>query len=312
MFRRLREFDPTTLGYLGVLSIPGYLYDSLAALQLFALFFLFWFWPVIRGLFSGSDADEDSPLEFGRGAKLRFWTSSLLTMLNPFVLVTSVNQLLGHLAIYARHRDGLPSPENHEPTTRFSLPFSGRWTATNGGSTKETSHSWEILTQRYAYDFVVIEDGTSHAGEGGRLEEYYCFDEPILAPADGEVIETNEDHRDCPYLGGWVDPFQRDIRGNYVTIRHAEEEYSVLAHLKEGSVTVREGEGVERGQLIGRCGNSGNSTEPHLHFHVQDRPEFSLGAGLPVEFVDYAVESDGEVKRHETGFVERNKTVRSV
>ncbi|ADJ15678.1 M23 family metallopeptidase [Halalkalicoccus jeotgali] len=310
MARQLREFDPTTLGYLGVLSVPGYVYEPLAILRLFALFFLFWFWPAVRGLFG--DPTEDSSLEFDRGTKLRFWASSLLSMLNPFVLVASINQLTGQLAIHARYRDGLPSPETYAPETRFSLPFSGRWTAINGGSTKETSHSWEVLTQRYAYDFVVIEDGTSHAGEGTRLGEYYCFDEPILAPADGEVVAAADGHRDCPYLGGWVDPFQRDLRGNYVTIRHAEDEYSVLAHLKEGSVTVREGECVERGQPVGRCGNSGNSSEPHLHFHVQDRPEFFLGAGLPVEFVEYAVESDGESKRRETGFVERNQTVRSV
>jgi Peptidase family M23 len=302
MYRRLRGFDPSTLGYLGTLSVPGYLYEPLSVLRLFALFFLFWFWPVVRGL---SHDTEDSSLTFDRGMKLRFCASTLLTLLNPFVLVASINQLTGHLAIYARHRDGLPSPENYESETRFSLPFSDQWTAINGGPTKETSHSWGVLTQRYAYDFVVIEDGTSHAGEGTRLDEYYCFDEPILAPADGEVIAASDGHRDSPYLGGWVDPFQRDLRGNYVTIRHTDEEYSVLAHLKKGSVAVRERERVERGQSVGRCGNSGNSTEPHLHFHVQDRPEFFLGAGLPVE-------SDDELERRETGFVERNQTVESV
>lgn len=309
MYRRLRGFDPTPLGYLGVLSVPGYLYEPLAVLRLFALFFLFWFWPAVRGPFS--DAAEGSPLELDRGTKLRFWASSFLTLLNPFVLVASINQLTGQLAIYARHRDGLPAPDTYDPETAFSLPFSGSWTAINGGSTRESSHSWEVLTQRYAYDFVVVEDGRSHAGDGTRLEEYHCFDEPILAPADGEVVAASDGHRDCPYLGGWVDPFQRDLRGNYVTIRHAENEYSVLAHLKEGSVAVDEGERVERGQEIGRCGNSGNSTEPHLHFHVQDRLEFFLGAGLPVPFEGFLAESAGEPERRERGFVERNEVVRS-
>ncbi|MFC6906189.1 M23 family metallopeptidase [Halalkalicoccus tibetensis] len=278
-------------------------------LQLFALFFLFWLWPTIRGLFD--DSEEESPLEFDRGTKLRFWTSSFLTLLNPFVLVASINQLISQMAIYARHHDGLPAPGSYDQETRFSLPFSGSWTAINGGSSKGTSHSWEVLTQRYAYDFVVIEDGRSHAGEGARLEEYYCFDEPILAPADGEVVAASDGHRDCPYLGGWVDPFQRDLRGNYVTIRHAENEYSVLAHLKEGSVAVSEGEPVERGREIGRCGNSGNSTEPHLHFHVQDRPEFFLGAGLPITFERLVVESGDEPERRERGHVERDEVVRS-
>lgn len=252
------------------------------------------------------------PLEPDRITKHRFWVSSLLTLFNPFVLTASIGQLVGHLVIYARYRDGLPTPDSYEPETVFSLPFLSRWTAINGGSTGENSHSREILTQRYASDFVVTEDGSSHTGEGVRLEEYHCLDEPILAPADGEVVAASNGRRDCPYLGGWVDPFQRDIRGNYVTIQHSENEYSVLAHLREGSLNVDAGEEVERGRVIGRCGNSGNSTEPHLHFHVQDRPNFLLGMGLPITFREFAIESANSSENREKGSVERNEAVRSV
>jgi murein DD-endopeptidase MepM/ murein hydrolase activator NlpD len=77
---------------------------------------------------------------------------------------------------------------------------------------------------------------------------------------------------------------QRDIRGNYVVIGHAGGEHSLLAHLREGSVTVGAGDHVTSGQRVGWCGHSGNSTEPHLHFHVQDRASFYRGMGLPVAF----------------------------
>lgn len=95
---------------------------------------------------------------------------------------------------------------------------------------------------------------------------------------------------DAPGPGtGWVDPFTRDFRGNFVTIQHAEDEYSFLAHLVPESICAKRGDRVERGQKIGRCGNSGHSTEPHLHFHVQDRADFFEAAGLPIVFDDVSV-----------------------
>lgn len=81
-----------------------------------------------------------------------------------------------------------------------------------------------------------------------------------------------------------MDPLQYRLAGNYVVIKHAENEYGFLAHLKQGSICVEPGEDVERGQEIGRCGHSGNSSEPHLHFHVHDHPTPYLGAGLPIQF----------------------------
>ena len=139
------------------------------------------------------------------------------------------------------------------------------------------------------------DEGRTHRGDGTDLEDYYCYGEPLLAPADGVVVSASDGHRDSPYLKGALDPFQRDIRGNYVTIEHEASEYSVLAHLQEGSVTVEEGARVERGQRIGRCGHSGNSTEPHLHFQLQDRPRwFDFTVGLPISFDEVAIDSEPE------------------
>jgi hypothetical protein len=224
--------------------------------------------------------------------------------LNPFVFVQGVLQFAGHVPILLRYRGRLPNPDRFEQEVSYRLPFGdgasrdgtsdetggttaddGTWTVVNGSPTREHSHSWSILTQRYAYDFVITdEEGRTHVGDGSSPEQYYCYGEPILAPADGVVVATHDGHRDGPRAGGWLDLRQRNILGNWVTVEHADGEYSVLAHLQCGSVAVAEGDDVKRGQQVGRCGHSGNSTEPHLHFHVQDRPNFYLGMGLPIRF----------------------------
>jgi len=72
-------------------------------------------------------------------------------------------------------------------------------------------------------------------------------------------------------------------------IRHEDGEYSLLAHLKRDSVTVEPGDEVERGQVVAACGNSGISTEPHLHFQIQDRQNFWFAAGLVPRFADTAI-----------------------
>lgn len=165
------------------------------------------------------------------------------------------------------------SPDEYRQKARYSLPFTGEWYVFNGGVNKSDSHSWEVVGQRYAYDFVVADDALRRwpgGKRGAHLEDYFCYGQPILAPAPGVVVEVRDSVPDAPGPGtGGVDPFTRDFRGNFVTIEHAEDEYSFLAHLVPESICAKRGDRVERGQKIGRCGNSGHSTEPHLHFHVQ-------------------------------------------
>lgn len=312
----LRRFDPTNLGYLGVLAVPGWLFPSLRPLALFGIFFLFWLWPSVSMLWSAS-ADGEQPTAWinvgGRQYYTRYFVTQIPTMFNPFVLFTSIGQIVGQLHILARYRGSLPGPEERSQTITYRLPFDGEWTILNGSIREEQSHSWSLYTQRYAYDFVKTdEDGKTHTGDGTSNDDYYCFDEPIYAPADGVVISARNTHRDCPSPGGSLDIFQRDIRGNYVTIDHGGE-YSVLAHLAEGSVDVKAGDRVERGELIGRCGNSGNSTEPHLHFHVQDAPSFFLGMGIPIVFEQLQTVNpiDGSTELVENGFVRAGLRVRN-
>jgi len=208
-----------------------------------------------------------------------------------------------------RIRGHLYDPESWNQKVTYRLPFAGEWLVANGGITEEASHSWELLNQRFAYDFVVADSsGRRHRGTGDKLEDYYCYGKPVLAPAEGVVVAVKDRVRDAPRPGDlWLDCWSRDFRGNHVVIRHAEREYSLMAHFIPGSLKVRRGERVARGQEIARCGNSGHSTEPHLHFQLQDTRQFYNAVGCPVKFSDLVVE--GEEK--EEIFLEKGMWVRS-
>src|SRR5690606_33761585 len=121
---------------------------------------------------------------------------------------------------------------------------------------------------------------------GERNEDYYCFGLPILAPGDGVVAVAVDGEPDQP--PGHMDPSAG--AGNHVIIDHGNDEFSFLAHLKQGSVTVEAGQATETGNAIGACGNSGHTSEPHLHYHLQRDAVFHAGAsgeGLPAQFLNY-------------------------
>jgi len=213
--------------------------------------------------------------------------NQLAWAVTPWGLVTQALQIGGTALAYLRHL-GRPPGRDRPADTALTAPFDGEWTTVNGGVTQATSHSWGIVSQRYAYDFVVTDDdGDTHAGDGDRLADYYAFGQPIRAPADGTVVKAKDGLRDYPRPGsGWVEWRTWDIAGNRVVIEHDDGEYSTLAHLKKGSVRVSPGDEIERGEVIGECGNSGLSTEPHLHFQLQDRANLWLAAGLVPRFED--------------------------
>ena len=156
-----------------------------------------------------------------------------------------------------------------------------------GGRDPVDNYHAVVSDQRFATDLVIERGGSSHSGSGIRNEEYYCFGADILAPAEGLVAATANTVAD--QRPGDMNPEQP--LGNHVIIDHGNGEFSFLAHLQRGSVTVQPGSRVEAGQTIGRCGNSGNSSEPHLHYHLQNSVTFGVGEGLPAQFIDF--EADG-------------------
>lgn len=206
--------------------------------------------------------------------------------MNGAVFFQSLKQLWGLVVLEHRYKGNFPDISDYRCDIKYSLPFHGRWVAVNGGAVQETSHSWEVPTQRYAYDFIILDEhGKSCRGDETSPSAFYCYGQDILAPADGKIAEVGNGHPDSVITPERsVSCVAKDIRGNYILIQHSEKEYSVLAHLKPGSIVVSEGDLIRRGEKIAECGNSGNSTEPHLHFHLQAGRSFYSSPGIPVEF----------------------------
>lgn len=168
-----------------------------------------------------------------------------------------------------------------------------------------------LVGQRYAYDFVIMDDlGKTYQHNPGKPENYYAFEKSILAALDGTVQEIRDDIKDYHRAGtGWIDIKTPDIRGNYVVIKHNDNLYTLYAHLKSGSITVKTGDMVVAGQKIGDCGHSGHSSEPHLHFQLQDRADFYTAISLPIKFKNFKRVINGTEECVEKGFVEKDQTV---
>lgn len=145
------------------------------------------------------------------------------------------------------------------------LPFMGEWTVTQGHDGRHTHRGhW-----RHAWDFEVQDaEGRTFRNDGARVEDYYCYNLPVLAPANGYIVEVRDQVPDNAV--GQVN--LHDNWGNAVVIRHAEGLYTTLAHLRVGTIEVQPGQYVQRGQVLARLGNSGRSPVPHLHMQVQATP----------------------------------------
>lgn len=187
------------------------------------------------------------------------------------------------------HKPGLHVPERNY--TPMRLPFKGRWVVSWGGDTKELNRHHDARNQRFAFDFLgVDEEGRTRKGRGRTNEAYLAFGREILAPADGIVTDVISGVRDN--VPGSMNPYS--ALGNAVFIRHRKNEVSILAHFKFDSIMVKVGDEVKAGQVLGLCGNSGNSSEPHLHYHLQNTPIVQDGTGVKCFFVNVIVEGEEE------------------
>ena len=201
------------------------------------------------------------------------------------LIYVSIMMILGMIIPPLRYRFRLPSKENYVVKGNYILPFTGQWTVVNGGLTKKLSHSWLIFPQRYAYDFIIVDsEGKSHSGDRGAVGNYYCYGKDIVAPADGEVVRAYGKYKDTFVDGKNAYCDSINIAGNYVVIKHNDSEYSFIAHLVPGSLKVKKGDTVKQGEVIAKCGNSGNSSEPHIHYQLQSGKSFFFSAGLPIAF----------------------------
>ena len=175
------------------------------------------------------------------------------------------------IAFPARIESTRPSATVRLPT---DVPLNVVW---GGDRVAVNPHVW-APGQRWAYDLVV----EPYLSDSKNLEDYGCWDVPVVAPASGRIVDAEDGIRDeTPGATNLSQP-----SGNHVILQLPESgTYLVIAHLKQGSVAVRQGDEVVEGQEIGRCGNSGNSAEPHIHIHHQR--ERRRSEGLPLFFRDH-------------------------
>ena len=186
---------------------------------------------------------------------------------------------------------------DYQPKAQFRLPFRGEWLCFWGGRTVAENYHAAVRSQRFAYDIVMVKAGTTHKGEGKALTDYYCYGQPILAPSAGKVVTVVDSLPDQAI--GSRDP--SNAAGNHVVIDHGNQEFSLLAHLQPRSIKVRAGQQVKAGDVLGLTGNSGNTSEPHLHVHLMNAPSMKDADGLPMPFDEYLADGvlvkRGEPKR---------------
>jgi urea transporter/murein DD-endopeptidase MepM/ murein hydrolase activator NlpD len=164
--------------------------------------------------------------------------------------------LYAHLNYLARFGNRMNIP--------IHLPFYGEW-AINQGYNGDITHQKEW---RHALDFVIVENGKEYESEGKRVEDFYCYNKPILAPADGFVEEVVDGIQDNEV--GHMD--NKNNWGNTIVIKHGEFLYSQMSHIRKDSFQVQKGQYVKQGEVIAYVGNSGRSPFPHLHFQMQATP----------------------------------------
>lgn len=199
--------------------------------------------------------------------------------------------------------------------SRLMLPFNGIWRVAQGHDVLE-SHRQSADGQSFAYDFIFEVNGQDRvdpreaaararrlrrarpaARKPGKLlaEDFYAFGRKVLAPAAGKIVRAVKAEPDrAPTLTRLPltsppksNPYK--ILGNYLVIDHGNGEFSLLAHLKKDSLQVKVGDVVKQGQFVAECGNSGNSTQPHLHYQLMDGPDHFASHGLPSKFSNYRV-----------------------
>jgi murein DD-endopeptidase len=186
----------------------------------------------------------------------------------------------------------------------ISFPFGGdHWLAANGPS-NTSGHRRALIpidghaaiAQRFAIDWVRLrDDGKTFQGDEKDNKNYLAYGTEALAVADGVVTETKDGiPENVPGENSRAVPITLEtVGGNHVILDIGGGHFAFYAHLQPGSLKVKLGDKVRRGQVVGLVGNSGNSTEPHLHFHVENASS-PLGAeGLPYALPSFDVVGSG-------------------
>jgi len=253
--------------------------------------------------------------------------TAVLVVGKPLLLLGIPDQLV----ITARGRDAAGKAvearsrlrvENHKSPNEYDFPLTGSWYV-GAAPSLHSHHRWAV-PEEFALDLVALGgSGQTHKGDGSKLDDYYDYGRDVLAVADGVVIEVvsdqieandrlkrpgeSEEDFEQRTIAGQNELLARGYKaviGNFVVIQHAGGEFSDYAHLRQGSVKVKAGDKVTRGQVIAQVGHTGNTTEPHLHFQLTDGPDPLYSRGLPIVFRNTVIEGLGfEGRPLQTGWI---------
>lgn len=230
--------------------------------------------------------------------------------------------------------------ESRQPIS-VDFPLRGEWSVPTTPGKKIPSHGTDLFGQRYAYDIYRADpkniekfykpNALVYYLAGVRLDECYCWNEPVYAPIGGKVViardglaERQRIHVISEFFSVMrktnavrkqmksnTKPDMHFIAGNHVVIE-SNGVFAFMAHLVNGSVKVKAGQMVEAGEQIGNLGHSGNSTAPHLHFHLMDRIDFWTAQGLPCCFKEYEVFQNGAWVKVENGIPKDTDLIRKI
>ncbi|WP_106815753.1 M23 family metallopeptidase [Microbacterium timonense] len=194
----------------------------------------------------------------------------------------------------------------------LEYPFAGPWIVRNSPANRVPSHGTRLFASSYAIDFVPVDaSGRSAAFSVASLlrpeapQRFTGFGRPVLAPAEGVVVAVGDGHPDHPAYRGFpslgyaltqrrrAERGWSNLAGNHILLESAGV-FVALCHLQRGSITVKPGDRVAPHDAVARCGNSGNSTEPHLHVQAIDDPHIARARAVPMRFGGH-VPRNGEV-----------------
>jgi hypothetical protein len=228
------------------------------------------------------------------------WVTNRITYELPPDVPEILEALIGTHAI-----EGPKLEVPRRPAMVIAPPLSGEgWWNGNGCCDTTPHRSFRIAVdgerfvtpESFAIDWVQVRQVTvdgeqiyrSFEGDGTQNEQYFAFGADVRSAISGEVVDVRDG---LPNETPNTDPqnvrLPLDVGGNHVAVRVRPGVYAFYGHLQPGSIVVQEGDHVETGQLLGKLGSSGNSTQPHLHFDIADGPDALTSSSLPWVFDRY-------------------------
>lgn len=171
----------------------------------------------------------------------------------------------------------LPAGVSKSATLYYRLPVVGLWRV-------QRTHVGNTHDQAYAFDmYMPTPNGRPFTGNGKSNTDWPAYGQPVVADAPGVVVIAVDGIPDN--IPGVVNAY--DQHGNYVVIDHQNGEFSLVAHLVPGTLRVRPGQYVNAGSELGRCGNSGQTTNPHVHWQVMDNPNATIARPVLQRYLPY-------------------------